>query len=148
MTEQEQNEHVWFREQIAIALAGGLDAAERVRFEAHAASCAACAAELAAARDAEHRMTDLFAPPVAGLEDRIIDRLRNTASRRPRIVIHPAVRNAAIGIAATIMLAASGYVVTNAVEQGQAPTVAANRTKNASNLRNIGEATVLYSNDN
>ncbi len=147
MAEQEQIDHATFREQIAAALAGGLTTAEQLRFDAHAAACEACAAELASARETEKQMNALFVPPAAGLEDRIIDRLRFAGTRRftlPRVnfVVHPAVRKAAVGIAAAIVLAGAGFVVNEAVERAATPS---NRVKVASNLRQIGPAP-LYSN--
>src|SRR5687768_8644796 len=78
--------HAAFRESIAVALTGGLSAAEQAAFDAHRAACAACATEFERARQSEDRMTALFAPalPPAGLEDRLIQRLRESApgSRR------------------------------------------------------------------
>ena len=71
-------DHEWAKEQIAAHLAGGLNAEERARLEAHAASCAECIAELDAARRFDRQMDDLFAPvrAKAGMEERIIQRLR------------------------------------------------------------------------
>src|SRR5437764_1356394 len=96
----EKIDHATFREQIAAALAGGLSAAEQTAFEAHAAECAACSAELKSAREAEDRMTALFASagPIAGMEDRIIQSLRlrggTTFAWRQNWRIHPAVSKA------------------------------------------------------
>ena len=81
----EKIDHATFREQMAAALAGGLSAAEQTAFEAHAGECPACAEELRKTREAEERMTALFASalPVAGMEDRVIHRLRLSRSRPP-----------------------------------------------------------------
>src|SRR5438105_2531519 len=111
MSDQEEHDHAWFRERIAIALAGGLDAAEQVRFDDHARQCGACAAELSQAREMERQMSGLFALPRAGLEDRIIDSLRGARDRwRPRIYLHPAVSRAATAVAAVIVLGGFGYL--------------------------------------
>lgn len=116
----EQLDHAQFREQIAAALAGGLSAAERSAFDAHAATCEACAAELAANRKAEEQMTMWFATaqPVAGFEDRVIQRLRFAGSRRLPFrlpTIHPAIQKAATGVAVAVVLAGFGYVATQVV---------------------------------
>src|SRR5687767_899501 len=109
MSEQEHNDHVWFREHIAAALAGGLDAAGRVRFETHATSCASCAAELASMKDMENRMNGLFALPAGGIEDRIINRMRETRPRR--LLMTPAVERAAEVAVAALILGVIGAVV-------------------------------------
>ncbi len=143
MSDQEQNDHAWFRERIAVALASGLDAAEQVRFDDHASQCPACAAELSASREMEKQMSGLFALPTPGLEDRIIDSLR--VVRRgwnPNFQLHPAVRRAATAVAAVIVLAGFGYVADQQIERAEAP-----RTQVASNLRSIDQSILLYSND-
>ncbi len=143
-------DHATFREQIAAALASGLSSAEQSAFDAHAAACNTCAAELNAARESEDRMTALFAParPIPGFEDRIIHRLRLSARRRrfsfrPNWHIHPAVTKAVTGVAAAIVLAGFGYVATQMMDDGSA-----NRMKTASHLREIGQGMSLYANDN
>lgn len=121
----ESQEHIWFREQIAAALAGGLGAADQVRFDAHAAECAACAAELKASRELEEHMSTLFALPAAGLEDRIIGSLREAATPSAwtsPMRIHPQVRKAATAVAAVIVLGGFGYVVNDRVLQENAPS--------------------------
>jgi hypothetical protein len=111
---ENENEHVWFREQIAVALANGLSAQEAVRFEAHAAACEKCAVELAGAREMERTMTAMFAMPSMGLEDRVIARLREPRrSWRPRLAIHPAVARAGAIAASVLLLAGAGVVVTD-----------------------------------
>src|SRR5882757_6390620 len=116
----EQLDHALFREQIAAALAGGLSAAEQSAFDAHAATCEACAAELAANRKAEEQMTMLFATaqPVSGFEDRVIQRLRLSGSQQDLFkfpTIDPAVQKAVTGVAAAVVLAGFGYVATQVV---------------------------------
>jgi anti-sigma factor RsiW len=68
------NEHEWFTERLAASLAGGLDAAESERFDAHARACPDCAALLAEAQAAEAAITAALADlrPAPGLEDRIM----------------------------------------------------------------------------
>ncbi|MEO6436193.1 MAG: zf-HC2 domain-containing protein, partial [Tepidisphaeraceae bacterium] len=117
-------DHATFREQIAAALAGGLSAAELAAFDAHAAACEPCAAEHAAAREAEARMTALFAgaAPVAGFEDRVIQRLRLGRERRNWMQpnwVHPAVRKAVTGVAAAVLLGGFGFVATQVIEKEQ-----------------------------
>jgi hypothetical protein len=130
MTHDEPLTHAAFREQIAAFLTGGLDAEEQARFDAHAAACETCAAELKSAQQAEDRMTALFtsALPSMGFEDGLIQRLRLGSSRRRWIRpmrIHPAVTRATAGIAAVLVLAGMGYVVSQEVEQSSRTTMAA-----------------------
>ena len=126
-------DHATFREQIAAALAGGLSAAERSAFDAHAAACSACADELRKTREAEERMTALFAGamPVPGMEDRVIGRLRVGGSRRrrmpslpslPSMRIHPALAKATGAVAAAIVLGAIGYSVSQVLDGNRAET--------------------------
>ena len=76
--------HNEFKEQIAAYVAGGLKPAERVAFEDHLAVCEKCAAEFAEIIEMDQAMTNTFAiaRPTAGMEDRIIQRLRLVSSRR------------------------------------------------------------------
>lgn len=130
---EQTSEHAWFREQIAAALAGGLTTEEQLRFDAHAAACETCATELARWRETEKQMNALFVPPTAGLEDRIIDRLRFASSSRLRLPrpnfagIHPAVRKAAVGIAAAILLAGAGYLVSESMDLSAPRAASSNR---------------------
>ena len=89
-------------------------------------------------------MRGLFALPRAGLEARVIESLRFARDRWPVMRLHPAVRQAAIGVAAVLMLAGFGYVADQRIE-GEAGS---RRATVASNLRQIGQAINLYSNDN
>src|SRR5687768_5764508 len=148
MTHEQAHDHAAFRESIAAALAGGLSAAEQTAFDAHRAACADCAAEFERARQSEDRMTALFAPalPTAGLEDRVIQRLhRATFSPRRKLRlwgdnwVHPAVRTAAGGVAAVIVLGGIGLAVTAIL---QPPLQSARRS--ASNLRDLTEAVASY----
>src|SRR5439155_16285341 len=82
--------------------------------------------------------------PRAGLEDRVIQSLRVTRARRSRI--SPAIVRAVSGVAAVIVVAATGYVVTNAIDNGGFSEMG-RRIRSASNVRQIGQAVLLYSND-
>jgi hypothetical protein len=111
-------DHEWAKEQIAAHLAGGLNAEERARLEAHAASCAECIAELDAARRFDRQMDDLFAPvrAKAGMEERIIQRLRFAPVEKQR-------SPGAKGIFAAAALILSGFLgyVFIEVDQGRVP---------------------------
>src|SRR5947207_3037614 len=78
------SKHAWIQEHLATYIADGLDAAEAERLEEHVASCTQCALALDEARNADRSLTALFAGalPDAGLEDRLIHRLRGAKSRR------------------------------------------------------------------
>src|SRR5688572_23889288 len=133
------HDHTWFTEQIATYLADGLEGDERARFESHAAACPACAAELERARADERRLMEMFddAAPQAGFEDRIITTLR---TQRPRLTIPTWATKALATAAAVVIVGGVGYV---AMEQVQVES----RGRAASNLRQIGQAILIYSND-
>lgn len=78
-------DHEWARELIAAHLAGGLNAEERARMEAHVASCAECIAEVNEASRFERGLETAFAPirPAPGLEERVIRSLRARPASRP-----------------------------------------------------------------
>src|SRR5687767_12307879 len=122
MTDTTTMGHSESRELIAAYVAGGLEGRERAAFEAHLAVCAACAAALEEAIRVDRRLEQLFGdtrPPV-GLEDRVVQRLREQPARR-RIVLHPAVWRATSGIAAALVLGAVGFVANSMIEQGRLP---------------------------
>src|SRR5207248_534741 len=62
--------------------------------------------------------------------------VRQTRRLRLRIYIHPAVRKAALGVAAAVMLGGFGYLATNAVQQAES-----NRGKVASGYLQIVQNT-------
>jgi hypothetical protein len=136
--------HVWFAEQIAAYLTDGLDAEERTRFEAHAGECADCAAKLAEAKKSDVALRELFASvgPSADFEDKVIRRLR--AAERPKFVLrrnirlHPRIVRAVGVAAAAVVLGGLGYSVLTQMDRRAVPMGA------ASNLRQIGEANLLY----
>jgi hypothetical protein len=77
------SDHAWVQENVAAYLAGGLDAQEAERLEAHARDCPACGAVLADAARLDSELSALFAGAHPGpeLEDRAIDRLRTASAR-------------------------------------------------------------------
>src|SRR5215211_4837398 len=98
-------------------------------------------------RELDKMMDAAFADarPDAGLEDRVIARLRGADRwRLPRVSalhVHPLVRRAAVGVAAAILLASAGFVATRVDDQP-------NRIKSASNLRQLGQGIQFYANEN
>ena len=137
-----ESEHDWFAEHTAAYVMNGLTDEERDRFEQHAATCDACAAELAKVKQLDQHMNALFATvsPKFGFDEAIIRRLS-----RPNAMV----RNAAIAAAAAIMLGGFGYVASELVNNGRLPTFAISdlRTAASSNTRQIGQAITLYESD-
>ena len=111
-------DHEWAKEQIAAHLAGGLNAEERARLEAHIASCAECIAELDASRRFDRQMDDLFTPVRAksGLEERIIQKLRFTPMKPQRSLAAKVL----FAVAAVVMMGVLGFVIIQA-DQGHSP---------------------------
>jgi len=111
-------DHEWAKEQIAAHLAGGLNAEERARLEAHIASCAECIAELDASRRFDRQMDDLFTPVRAkvGMEERIIQKLRFTPMKPQRSLAAKVL----FAAAAVVLMGVLGYVIIE-VDQGHAP---------------------------
>ena len=124
---QYDTDHARFRDDIGAYVAGGLTDAERRAFEAHAAECNECAVALADMVAEENHLNDLFAGarPRIGLEDRIVGYFQAQARhdyRRLRIHLHPAVRRAAIGVAAAVMLGGFGFVASQTINNRGLPT--------------------------
>ena len=71
-------DHVWSQEQIAAYVAGGLNAEENERLEAHARDCLECSAALEKSRWLDSRLGSLFASTLPGpeLEDRTLQAVR------------------------------------------------------------------------
>jgi hypothetical protein len=117
MSDTSPSDHAWSQEHIAAYLAGGLDAQEAERLEAHARECVACAAALTAARHLDTGLMDLFAEtrPTLGLEDRAIHKFRTT-SHRP--LLAGWARRATAAAAAIIILGALGAFANSLVEGG------------------------------
>jgi len=99
-----------------VYVAGGLEGAELAAFEAHLARCTACASAVERARAADRRMESLFAGirPPADFEDRVILDMR----QRTRMRISPAIRRAAIGVAAALLLGSVGLAGNYVAEHG------------------------------
>lgn len=111
------SDHAWTQDHIAAYLAGGLDSAEAERFEAHIAACAICTTTLAGARHTDAALSSLFAPvrPGPTLEDRLLKSLRGTPKAEPRgqfvWKLGGWKKKLAIGLAASLVLGATGAVV-------------------------------------
>ncbi len=115
-------DHEWAKEQIAAHLAGGLSAEERTRIEAHTASCAECIAEIDAARRFDRQMDDLFTPvrAKAGLEEKIIQKLRTEPLAKPR----PMGARIFMAAAAVFVLGLLGYILVEVDQRGAEGTFA------------------------
>src|SRR5262245_4508329 len=102
------SDHIWAQDQIAAYVAGGLDAEESQRLEAHLRDCAACGEAFAQARTLDHSLASLFTPvkPAASLEDRMIYSLH--VVRESRKARRRWARNALIGVAASVGLGGIG----------------------------------------
>ena len=111
------SDHVWSQEQIAAYIAGGLDAQEAERLEAHARECPACAAAIAAARSLDSGLSSLFAEARPGLEleDRAIHKFRTT-SHRP--LLGGWVKRTVAALAAMIILGALGAFAGSLIDGG------------------------------
>ncbi|HWE95277.1 MAG TPA: DUF4349 domain-containing protein [Tepidisphaeraceae bacterium] len=137
-------------DQIEAYLTGGLTPQERAAFEDHVAGCPACTAAFDEATRSDAMLAGLFssARPVPGFEDRVIQRLRVRPSRPSRPIVHPMVRRAAVGIAASLLLGGIGFVGTAKMD-GKTGGFAlfggeSARVKSVSNLRQIGLAMLMY----
>ncbi|MDB5330782.1 MAG: hypothetical protein JWP03_1933, partial [Phycisphaerales bacterium] len=137
-------------DQIEAYLTGGLTPQERAAFEDHVAGCPACTAAFDEATRSDTMLAGLFssARPVPGFEDRVIQRLRVRPSRPSRPIVHPMVRRAAVGIAASLLLGGIGFVGTAKMD-GKTGGFAlfggeSARVKSVSNLRQIGLAMLMY----
>ena len=152
----EPDDHARFRDDIGAYLAGGLDDDERRAFESHPAACPDCAAALSDAAAEERKLQDMFANalPAEGFEDRILGRFRSGAAAADRwrmtTYLHPAVRRAAVGAAAVVMLAGFGYVASQQIDKGGLPTPLSqgSRIFVAKDLRQIGAGLAQGRNEN
>lgn len=151
-----ENDHIWFEEQIAAYLSRGLEGEDLARFESHRDACASCAAKLEAARHEDDQLSNLFrdVSPSAGFEDRVIQGLRAKPHRTLKLpTIHPAIRKAAVGVAAVIALGAFGYVSSELMDGGPMPrlfvdTRYAARMTGKSQRQELGEAPQVSANEN
>ncbi|HXX93781.1 MAG TPA: zf-HC2 domain-containing protein, partial [Planctomycetota bacterium] len=119
-------DHEWARELIPAHLAGGLNAEERARLEAHASGCAECIAELDALRRFDRGLEAMFAPvrPSPGLEERVIRAVRSAPVQAPKSTAS----RFGQGIAAVFILGLVGFAVLNYAEDG-GPVFALSRAK-------------------
>ncbi|OAI45667.1 hypothetical protein AYO44_12585 [Planctomycetaceae bacterium SCGC AG-212-F19] len=110
-------DHTWVLEHIASYNAGGLEPAERFRFEAHLATCPECTRALEASQHFDRTLDDLFARarPKPGLEDRAIRRLRTAA--RPGLLRGPWAR-VLVSAAAVLFVGFVGASMNAAVSGG------------------------------
>jgi len=124
-------------DEIPAYLTGGLNPAERKNFESHVAGCPECAAAMFDAKAMDDSLQSLFknVSPDRGFENRIVARFRQK-THRP---LHPMVRRAAIGVAATILLGSAGYFF-------QQNSQRLERLRSASNMKQIGLAMSMYGN--
>lgn len=119
------SEHAWTSELIAALAAGGLDAAETERAEAHIRECAECQSALRDARALDRGMSALFAPiqPAGTLEDRMIQSLHNP--KKPVYVSRSRARGwqrkLALGVAASIGLGITGAGLSVLAGEGGLP---------------------------
>src|SRR5713226_8751603 len=83
MWSQTMSDHNWVLENLESYSAGGLDAAERERLEAHLPECPSCSQALQDIRSADEQLESLFSPirPRPGFEDRMISSLRTVPVR-------------------------------------------------------------------
>jgi hypothetical protein len=124
MSESNSFGHGEFIERIAAYLSGGLEGADRSKFEDHREACASCAAELERAQEADSMLAEIFADaqPTGGFEDRIVKELRTID--RSMSLPHPMVLKVASGVAAAILLGAVGFVGNHLIQNNQLPGAA------------------------
>jgi hypothetical protein len=115
------SDHTWAVEQVAAYVAGGLDAVECERFDAHARDCPACATALADARSIDRGLSSLFASvrPRPLLEDDTIQKLRTERTRQVFLRGWP--RKLAVGVAASVGLGLTGAAASRFDENGTLP---------------------------
>ncbi|HSV15024.1 MAG TPA: DUF4349 domain-containing protein [Tepidisphaeraceae bacterium] len=137
-------QHTPDAELIDAYVTGGLAADERAAFEAHLRNCPTCQSTVASARSSDEAMRNLFdnARPTAGFEDRMIRAVRE--ERSPRLRIPLPVRRAAAVAAAVLLVGGVGYIGNGLIENGNG----LDRVLAASNLRQLGQAILLYTNEN
>src|SRR5579871_2268472 len=109
--------HIWVQEHVAAYLAGGLDAQEAERLEAHARECAECAEVVADARRLDAGLSALFADahPDSRLEDRTLAKLRSEPQQSGPILNRWA--KLAIALAAMLLLGVVGAVADRFMEK-------------------------------
>jgi len=144
------SEHIWCQENLESYAAGGLTPEERDRFDRHAAECADCARDLAEWRDVEDKLDNLFAAvrPEAGLEDRMIQTLRQT--RMPRRFFRSTIVRFAMSAAAVVFVGVMGAALyafaplDDLVFPGQWGWDESVRTQSNNNLKQFAHGTALH----
>ncbi len=115
-----ESEHAWIHDHLAAHLAGGLDAAERQRFDAHINACSDCFDAFTEARDSDRllqRTLGALAPVSTAqdpFEDRLITHFREKTMTRTQ---HFLLRRTAYATAAALALAATGVFANYAIHQ-------------------------------
>src|SRR5437016_4724431 len=106
------SEHAWILENLESYHAGGLEPAERERLEQHTYECPACAQALQEVRGVDHALDALFADvrPQAGLEDRMIQFLRNKPGRNGFTLTWMAAAAAAVVLFGVVGAGASHFL--------------------------------------
>ncbi len=111
------SDHAWVQENITSYATAGLNAEEGERLEKHTARCPDCAGELGQWRGLEQTLEALFASqrPAAGLEDRLIAKLRAAPPVRwwRRLKVLP--------WAAAVFLGLLGAALHGLVDEGSLP---------------------------
>src|SRR3981081_2740783 len=111
------SEHDWFRDNLALFVAGGLTPDESLRSERHAAECAACAQELAQRRLLDRELGRLCSPlHFAGDWDQRVQYRWHKTHRPPRRL--PATVRWVGTAAAVVLIGALGAAVNAVAQQG------------------------------
>ena len=118
-----ESDHAWIHDHLSAHLTGGLDPAERQRFDDHINTCSDCFDAFTEARDADRLLQRTLAPltPAAAappltppFEDRLITHFREKTMTRAR---HYLLRRTAYATAAALALAATGVFANYALHQ-------------------------------
>src|SRR5688572_3316713 len=125
-------------------LAGGLDPADRARFEVHVAACATCAQLLDEASRSDASLQHLFADqrPGEDFEDRLVGALRRapkSGGGLPLRLPNPIVKLIASGVAATVVLGAIGFAASGPL-QGRPLKLTYGGNPDVERARDRGEA--------
>ncbi len=111
------SDHAWILENLAAYLTGGLEPAERERFEQHTADCSSCAAALNDVRTLDAGLTGLFAEarPSPALEDRMIQTLRTRPPELWHLQVPAWLTSAA---AALVLIGFTGALASQILDKG------------------------------
>jgi hypothetical protein len=133
------SDHNWVLENLESYSAGGLDAQERERLEAHLPGCASCSQALQDIRASDQELESLFAPvrPKPGFEDRMISTLR-TASTKNGFRM-PMIGWIGASAAAAVMVGVVGASMERVVQLGSL-LPESDRITARNNLQQIGSA--------